>query len=107
MAPEVFTFGGSSLPAPWPAVLILLTLSAFAAFGAATVWLSITDLRERRLPNVVVLGGTVALTVPLSIDVAARCDVARLGWVWLTAAVFGLFMLRSGLGCPATSEQAM
>lgn len=40
---------------------LLCVLAAHLVFAAASVWLVIVDLREHRLPNRVVLGGTVAV----------------------------------------------
>lgn len=80
-----------------------LTVVAFAVFGVVSVWLTVIDLRERRLPNVVLGWGTAGVVVLLS--GAAWCAADGAGWAILrrsliAACCYGLVFLLLWLIAP-------
>lgn len=81
-------------------VLVAAVAAAFALFGACTVWLCITDVRKRRLPNSVLLLATVGLTVPLSVASLVWGSPASLGLTWAGAGAFTLLILLVWLVAP-------
>lgn len=74
----------SHTPVVWPALAVAAL--GFALFGGCTVWLSVTDVRDKRLPNEIVALATVGLVVPLSIASLLWGDVRQLGLTWASAA---------------------
>lgn len=77
-----------------------LVAAALAIFGACTAWLCITDVRQRRLPNRVLLLATVGLTVPLSVVSLVWGSPASLGLSWAGAGVFTTLVLLAWLAMP-------
>ncbi|MBP1327617.1 Flp pilus assembly protein protease CpaA [Leucobacter exalbidus] len=96
------TFGGASTTA-WleaPAGLAIVVLS-FALFGVGTAWLIVADVRERRLPNTVVLWATAALVVPLSAVSLLWGIPGELALSWAAALTFAAVALGAWLLWPA------
>lgn len=77
-----------------PVLSLAAVMAAFALFGACTVWLGWTDVRERRLPNPVLAFATVGLLVPLALVSLVWGSHTRLGWsIAATAALTGVTLL--------------
>lgn len=72
---------------PWAAVLVI---GALAVFGACSAWLTITDVRERRLPNAVLLCATLMLTVSLSAVSLLWGNPASLVTSWVNVLVLSV-----------------
>lgn len=66
---------------------IAVVAAGLAIFGACTVWLTHTDVRERRLPNPVVVLATIGLMAPLALASLSWGSATRLGWSLAAAAV--------------------
>lgn len=79
---------------PWlhtPLAGIVAMAVALAIYGGCTVWLCLTDVRERRLPNPVVALATLGLVLPLAAVSLVWGSASRLGWsLAATAALTGI-----------------